>query len=93
MSWFQWHTPTRAQSVTITLKTSNSNLLLIDDDGEFCEKLVIEADISKVEEITPPDPKVSDTRPSWQKIYSMSSVQDKISQYVSADDNIEELTW
>lgn len=29
MSWFQWHTPTRAQSVTITLKTSNSNLLLI----------------------------------------------------------------
>lgn len=93
MSWFQWHTPTRAQSVTITLKTSNSNLLLIDDGGEFCEKLVIEADISKVEEITPPDPKVSDTRPSWQKIYSMSSVQDKISQYVSADDNIEELTW
>lgn len=93
MSWFEWHTPTRAQSVTITLKSSNSDLMLVDDDGNLCEKLVIEADISKVEEITPPDPKVSDTRPSWQKIYSMSSVQDKISQYVSADDNIEELSW
>lgn len=93
MSWFKWHTPTRAQSVTITIKSNNSDLLLIDDEGEMCEKLVIEADISKVEEITPPDPKVSDTRPSWQRIYSMSSVQDKISQYVSAEDNVEELTW
>ena len=93
MSWFKWHTPTRAQGVTITIKSNNSDLLLIDDEGEMCEKLVIEADISKVEEITPPDPKVSDTRPSWNKIYSMSSVQDKISQYVSAEDNVEELTW
>ena len=93
MSWFKWHTPSRAQGVTITIKSNNSDLLLIDDEGEMCEKLVIEADISKVEEITPPDPKVSDTRPSWNKINSMSSVQDKISQYVSAEDNVEELTW
>lgn len=93
MSWFKWHTPTRAQSVTITLKSTSSDLLLIDENGEYCEKLVIEADISKVEEITPPDPKVSDTRPSWQKIYSMSSVQDNISQYVSTKDSTEELSW
>ena len=93
MSWFQWRTPSKEQSVTITLKSNNSNLLLVDEEGNLCETLVIEADISKVEEITPPDPKVSDKRPSWQKVYSMSAVQDKISKYVSADDSTEELSW
>ncbi len=92
MGWFKWHTPTRAQSVVITLKSSNENLVLLDDNGNACEEIVINADIAKVEEITPPDPAVTDKRPSWQKVYSMSSVQDRISGYVSAD-SVQELSW
>ncbi|MGN1341159.1 MAG: hypothetical protein ACI4WS_12775, partial [Oscillospiraceae bacterium] len=92
MGWFEWHTPTKAQAVTITLKSSNDDLVLLDEDGNACETLTISAYISKVEEITPPDPKVSDTRPSWQNIYSMSSVQSRISGYVSTD-AVQELSW
>lgn len=92
MGWFEWHTPTKAQAVTITLKSSNDDLVLLDEDGNACETLTISADISKVEEITPPDPKVSDTRPSWQNIYSMSSVQSRISGYVSTE-SVQELSW
>lgn len=44
-------------------------------DGNQCDKLTINADIAKVKEATPPDPLVSDTKPSWQKVYSQSSVQ------------------
>lgn len=92
MGWFKWHTPTRAQDVVITLKSNNPDLLLVDENGEQCEKLIIDAGISKVEEITPPDPKVTDTRPSWQKVYSMASVQGKITDYVPTD-AIDELSW
>lgn len=92
MGWFKWHTPTRAQDVVITLKSNNPDLLLVDENGEQCEKLIIDAGISKVEEITPPDPKVTDTRPSWQKVYSMASVQGKITDYAPTD-AIDELSW
>lgn len=92
MGWFEWHTPSKAQSVTITLKSTNDDLVLLDKDGNACETLTISADISKVEEITPPDPTVSDTRPSWQNIYSMSSVQSRISGYVSTE-AVQELSW
>lgn len=83
MGWIKWHTPRREQSVVITLESKRDTLILLDENGDQCEKLIINADIAKVKESTPPDPQVSDTRPSWQKIYSQSSVQDRISEYVS----------
>lgn len=92
MAWIKWHTPSTEQSVTITLESKREDLFLLDDDGNQVTTLTIYADIAKVKEVTPPDPLVSDTRPSWQKIYSRSSVQDKISQY-APDDNVQELSW
>lgn len=92
MGWFKWHTPTRAQEITIELRSQSDDLKLIDKNGNRCDSILINAEISKVEEITPPDPTVNDKRPSWQKIYSQSSVQDKISSYVSTD-NVDELSW
>ena len=92
MGWIKWHTPSREQSVVITLESKRDTLLLLDEDGNQCDKLTINADIAKVKESTPPDPQVSDTRPSWQKIYSQSSVQDRISEYVS-NNSLQELSW
>lgn len=79
MGWIKWHTPSREQSVVITLESKRDTLLLLDEDGNQCDKLTINADIAKVKESTPPDPLVSDTKPSWQKVYSQSSVQERIS--------------
>ena len=92
MGWIKWHTPSREQSVVITLESKRDTLLLLDEDGNQCDKLTINADIAKVKESTPPDPLVSDTRPSWQRIYSQSSVQERISGYVSGD-SVQELSW
>ena len=92
MGWIKWHTPRREQSVVITLESKRDTLILLDENGDQCEKLIINADIAKVKESTPPDPQVSDTRPSWQKIYSQSSVQDRISEYVS-NNSLQELIW
>lgn len=92
MGWIKWHTPSREQSVVITLESKRDTLLLLDEDGNQCDKLTINADIAKVKEATPPDPLVSDTRPSWQRIYSQSSVQERISGYVSGD-SVQELSW
>ena len=92
MGWIKWHTPRREQSVVITLESKRDTLILLDENGDQCEKLIINADIAKVKESTPPDPQVSDTRPSWQKIYSQSSVQDRISEYVS-NNSLQELSW
>lgn len=92
MGWIKWHTPSREQSVVITLESKRDTLLLLDEDGNQCDKLTINADIAKVKEATPPDPLVSDTKPSWQKVYSQSSVQECISGYVSGD-SVQELSW
>ena len=92
MGWIKWHTPNREQSVIITLESKRDTLLLLDEDGNQCDKLTINADIAKVKESTPPDPLVSDTKPSWQKVYSQSSVQERISGYVSGD-SVQELSW
>ena len=92
MGWIKWHTPRREQSVVITLESKRDTLILLDENGDQCEKLIINADIAKVKESMPPDPQVSDTRPSWQKIYSQSSVQDRISEYVS-NNSLQELSW
>ena len=92
MGWIKWHTPSREQSVVITLESKRDTLLLLDEDGNQCDKLTINADIAKVKEATPPDPLVSDTKPSWQKVYSQSSVQERISGYVSGD-SVQELSW
>ena len=92
MGWIKWHTPSREQSVIITLESRRDTLLLLDEDGNQCDKLTINADIAKVKESTPPDPLVSDTKPSWQKVYSQSSVQERISGYVSGD-SVQELSW
>lgn len=92
MGWIKWHTPSREQSVVITLESKRDTLLLLDEDGKQCDKLTINADIAKVKESTPPDPLVSDTKPSWQKVYSQSSVQERISGYVSGD-SVQELSW
>lgn len=75
MGWIKWHTPSREQSVVITLESRRDTLLLLDENGNQCDRLTINADIAKVKESTPPDPLVSDTKPSWQKVYSQSSVQ------------------
>lgn len=91
MGWIKWHTPSREQSVIITLESRRDTLLLLDEDGNQCDKLTINADIAKVKESTPPDPLVSDTKPSWQKVYSQSSVQERISGYVSGD-SVQELS-
>lgn len=92
MGWFEWHTPTRAQDITIFLRSNNTSLMLLDSDGNECQAITINAAISKVEEKTPPDPKVTDTRPAWLKIYSMSSVQEKISEYAT-DELSDTLSW
>ena len=64
----------------------------IDKDGRQCSVLAINAKIAKVEEKTPPDPTVTDTRPSWQRIFSASSVEKNISGYASKND-VTELSW
>lgn len=92
MGWFEWRTPSRAQDVVITITPVNSDVVLVDKDGEHCGSLVINASVSKVEERTPPDPKVTDTRPSWQKIYSSSSVAKNITGYAPKND-VTELSW
>lgn len=92
MGWIKWHTPSREQSVVITLESKRDTLLLLDENGNQCDRLTINADIAKVKESTPPDPLVSDTKPSWQKVYSQSSVQERISGYVSGD-SVQELSW
>lgn len=92
MGWFEWRTPSRAQDVEITLTPVSSNIVLVDKNGEHCDSLVISAKIAKVEEKTPPDPKVTDTHPSWQKIYSESSVARNITGYAPKDD-VTELSW
>ena len=92
MGWFEWRTPRRAQDVVITITPVSSDIVLVDKDGEHCETMTINASISKVEERTPPDPKVTDTRPSWQKVYSSSSVAKNITGYAPKND-VTELSW
>lgn len=92
MGWFEWHTPKSEQDITITIESKNSGVYILDENGYEYNKLVIDAEIAKVEEKTPPDPMVSDKRPSWQKIYSKSSVQDNIAEYAPTD-GAQELSW
>lgn len=92
MGWFDWHTPSRAQQVKITLRSENDDLKLVDNAGNLCGTIVIRADIDKVEEVTPPDPKVTDTRPSWQRIYSAATVQDHVGEYAPVN-STQTLTW
>lgn len=92
MGWFRWHTPQRAQDVIIRITSPYNDLLLVDDDGNRRSEIIIEASIEEVTENTPPDPKVSDTRPAWQTLYSESSVQRNIAQYTSTD-NTTQLSW
>lgn len=92
MGWFKWHTPSRAQDVIITLTAPNDELLLVDENGVQCSTIVIEASVEEIKENTPPDPKVTDTRPSWQKIYNAASVEEKIAQY-TATTNANKLSW
>ena len=92
MGWFEWHTPSKAQDITITLTPTSSDIMIVDGNGHKYNVLEIQATITKVEEKTPPDPKVTDTRPTWQKIYNRSSIQDKIADYAPQDD-VSELEW
>lgn len=92
MGWFKWRTPSRAQDVVITLTPVSEGIVLMDKDGVHCDKITIDAKIAKVEEKTPPDPKVTDTRPSWQKVYSSSSVAKNITGYAPKKD-VTELSW
>ncbi len=92
MGWFKWRTPSRAQNVVITLTPVSDDVVLVDKNGEHCDSIIIDAKIAKVEEKTPPDPKVTDTRPSWQKVYSASSVAKNITGYAPKKD-VTELSW
>lgn len=92
MGWFEWHTPSKAQDISITLTAKDSDILLVGADGHRYRSITLNAAIKKVEEITPPDPKVTDTRPSWQRIYNESSVAEKLSDYAAQEDATE-LTW
>ena len=92
MGWFKWSTPTSAQDIEIKIKSNKSGVYLLDKNGRECTTLVIDAAISKVEEITPPDPQVSDTRPSWHRNYSLSSVEANISNYAPRNNN-QSLEW
>lgn len=92
IGWFKWRTPSAAQDIEITIKSSKSGVYLLDKNGSKCTTLVISAAISKVEEITPPDPQVFDTRPSWYKNYSLSSVEANIASYAPRDGN-QTLEW
>lgn len=92
MGWFKWRTPTSAQDIEIKIKSNKSGVYLLDKNGRECTTLVIDAAISKVEEITPPDPQVSDARPSWHRNYSLSSVEANISNYAPRNNN-QSLEW
>lgn len=92
MGWFKWHTPSKEQDITITLKPTNDDVKILDEDGNRYDSVSIDASIVKVEEITPPDPKVSDKRPEWQKVYNRDSIAEHISDYAPKD-NVTELTW
>ncbi len=94
MGWFDWHTPTREQSVTITIEVvdEDSGVVILDENGEECLKLKIKADIVEVEEVTPPDPKVTDTQPSWHTILPGDTVTASIAQYAPSEETAE-LTW
>ena len=92
MGWFKWRTPTSAQDIEIKIKSNKSGVYLLDKNGSECTTLVIDAAISKVEEITPPDPQVSATRPSWHRNYSLSSVEANISNYAPRNNN-QSLEW
>lgn len=86
--YVKWKTPSKEQDITIQVTTDSGKLIY---DGSETETINMTAEIVKVKEITPPDPTVRDTRPSWFKNYSLASVGTKIDGYVS--DNITELTW
>lgn len=92
MGWFAWKTPSKAQNITITLTAKDSSIRLVGANGQRYSSITLDASITKVEEITPPDPKVTDRRPSWQKIYNAASVEAKIADY-AADEDAAELTW
>lgn len=92
MGWFAWKTPSKAQNITITLTAKDSSIRLVGADGQRYSSITLDASITKVEEITPPDPKVTDRRPSWQKIYNAASVEAKIADY-AAEEDAAELTW
>ncbi len=94
MGWFDWHTPTMEQTVTITIEVvdEDSGIVILDENGDECLKLKIKADIQKVEEVTPPDPKVTDRQPSWHTIMSDATVAATIAQYAPVVETTE-LTW
>ena len=50
MGWIKRHTPRREQSVVITLESKRDTLILLDENGDQCEKLIINADIAKVKD-------------------------------------------
>lgn len=90
MGYFKWHTPTTAQDVIITITSPDGAFK--DKDKQTVSSIVINAKIAKVEEKTPPDPKVTDARPSWWKNYGTSSIEKNISSYAPKED-ITELSW
>ncbi len=94
MGWFDWHTPTREQNVTITIEVvdEDSGIVILDENGDECLKLKIKATIQAVEELTPPDPKVTDKQPSWHTVMSSDTVAATISQYAPKAETAE-LTW
>lgn len=53
MGWIKWHTPSREQSVIITLESRRDTLLLLDEDGNQCDKLTINADIAGIHTARP----------------------------------------
>lgn len=92
MGWFDWHTPKTAQDVTITIQSSGEGIYLLDDDGNPCTLLTINAKVDKITERTLPDPTATDKRPSWQNLYSESSVMSSVSQYAPVNGS-STLTW
>lgn len=92
MGWFAWKTPSKAQNITITLTAKDDGIQLVSTDGQMYSSITLNASVTKVEEITPHDPKVTDKRPSWQKIYNAASVEAKIADY-AAEEDATELTW
>lgn len=92
MAWFEWHTPKTAQDITISIVSHKKGVYIIDDGGNYCSSVTINASIDKVEEITPPDPKATDKKPSWFTPNSEQYVQNNATQYAQVDSE-QELTW
>ena len=86
--YVRWTTPSTEQDVSIKVTTDSGKLIV---DGDESNKIEMTAKIVKVKETPPPDPLVTDTRPSWHKYFSASSVNANVGSY--ARNNVTELSW